>query len=257
MPNTELTFENVREEVVTSLGGSGVVVELTPNDVQAVLKKALRVLSRYQPRRGRLRLNVSRAQKRYRVDDLIPNLNGVVGIEFITRRVDPSDVDPFDPYVVSLASPSFGDETFADMHQRLTYAEDASRIVSGEPEWHGQWEIVDNGGTDENQYALYISIVRTEVQAACEYTAKWVPEETPYGLLGIPASEVDWVMEYVVAYSKTILSRIRGKFGGITNSDGSPDVTDSAELAQEGREDLQRLEEEMQKRRRPFLPVIE
>jgi len=258
VPNSELTYERITEEVRTSLGGSGVEVELTDGDIKVCVRKALRPYNRYLPFQGRHAITVAQATKRIRLDNVIPNLLGVVDVEWITRRTEPAGVDPFDPYVTSLTGPTYGDETFGDVAQRLSYSEDASRIVSSEPEWHAQWEQVDVGGsTYENHYFVYVSVESDNVEAAVTFNARYTEEEDAQGLLAVPAGDVDWIIEYAIAYAKTILSRIRGKFAGITNPEGSADLVDYAELAQEGREDMEQMEEDLKLRRRPGVPVIE
>lgn len=258
MPNTELTLERVEEEVRMALGSSALEVELSQNDIRLSLRRALREYNRYLPRWGRLALPVTSSQKRYRIDDLIPNLIGVVDVQFITRRVEPADVDPFDPYVTSLAGPNYGDETFGDVAQRLAYAEDAQRIISSEPEWHGQWEVVDDGTNPaENQYALYVSFERVGSDAALTFTQRYTMEEDAYGLLGIPQGDVDLLVEFTTAFSMRTLARIRGKFYGITNPEGSTDTVDYVELDQRGEQEIERIREAFRARKPPYVPVIE
>lgn len=261
MPNADLTIERIGEEVRTMLGASGVEVELSDGDLVTVTKRALRVFNRYLPFRGRFELPITQAQRRYRLDNhsgltgLV--LKGVTSVDFIERRVEPAGVDPFDPYVTSLTGPNYGDETFGDVMQRKMFAQDAQRIVSGEPEWHAQWERValTPGPGWENQYALYISVERSDTSAGVFFIAAY--ENSDEGRQMIPESEVDWITNWCIAESKIILTRIRGKFGGVTNPEGSNDEIDWQQLAQEATEEMQRLEEEIRQRKRPYLPVIE
>lgn len=259
--NTDLTDERIGEEVRTMLGASQIDVELADDDIKLVAKRALRVLNRYMPFRAYLVLPVTTATKQYRLDDLaaIANANlvfkGVVSVEFIQRRVDPAGVDPFDPYVTSLAGPNYGDETFADVHQRRAYAEEAQRIVSSAPDWRAGWESVDVSGTLETHYYVYIAIERSDVSAGLTFIAGYA--NTDAGRLMIPDSEVDWFMNWCIMEAKVILGRARGKYGGITNPDGGVDEIDWSQLLTEATEERVTLEEEIRQRKRPYLPVIE
>lgn len=141
--------------------------------------------------------------------------------------------------------------------QRKMYAEDAQRIVSSEPEWHGQWERValSPGPGWENQYAMYISIERSDIAAGVFFIA--AHPNTDEGRQMIPESEVDWFMNWCTAEAKIILARVRGKFEGVTNPDGGVDGTDWSQLATEAVEEKTTLEAEIRSRKRPYLPVLE
>lgn len=254
MPNTDLSEENILAETYLVLGGSAVEVELGSADVKLCAKRALREYNRYIPKRGRAKLVVTTSQKRYRVDQLYPNLIGVVDADFITRRVPTVGIDPFDPYATSLSGLIYGGETFGDVMQRSVYAQDAQRIISAEPEWHGQWE--DVGGT--SQYALYVDVARDSIEMGYTYLTKYADTDHPTtGRLAIPASDVKWVLDYTAALAQRILGRVRGKHGGIVGPEGNTDPTDSDSLLQEAAADLEALIADIKMRRPPGVPVIE
>lgn len=257
MPNTDLTRENILEEVYDRLGVTTVDVELEDSSVDRCIADALRVYNRYVPYTGRAALSdLSQATKRYRIDDRHSELIGVVDMDFVSRRVDPAGVDPFDPYVTSLTGPNYGDETFSDVHQRRSYAEDAQRIISSEPEWFGNWESFEvSAGVFEERYFLYVDVFRDTFEGGYTYTSRY--PNTDAGRQRLPAGDVDWFFDWTTMRAKHTLARIRGKFGGIANPEGAVDEIDSQTLLEEVREDRDRLIEEIKMRRPPYVPLIE
>lgn len=254
MPNDLLTTEQILEEVRVNLGGSSVEVEVEDKDLKVMVARTLRVYNRYLPWRGRAKLAVTTSQKKYRLDNLHPGLMGVIDADFISRLISPSSVDPFDPYVTSLAGPNYGDETFGDVMQRRMYTEDASRIISSEPEWFAQWEVV--AGT--RQYFMYVDVQRANIE--CGYTFQCHYADTDaldVGRLAIPESDTDWFINHVTALGKQLLARVRGKHGGVINSDGSTDPVDSDSDRQEATAELEALIAEIKLRKPPYLPAIE
>lgn len=258
MPNTQLTKANIKKRVASRLGGGGVAVELEDQDYEEAINDTLEVYNQARPRKLRQALPITTSQKRYVLRNadgttnygVDPNIAGVVHMEFITRRTQPSQVDPFDPFDTALAGVSLGSgsgETFGDIQQRLTYAEDAARIVDAEPEWEALWE--------GQEYVVYVDAVRSHIEASFEYSVYYGDDDA--GLALIPLGDVNWFLRYATARSKIMLGRQRNKFGGIANPDGSVDEIDGAALIDEGREDIRELEEELQRRRPPLGPIIE
>ena len=82
MPNTDLTLENIEEETRIELGVSGVEIELITKDIQKCIKDALRLYNRIRPKRFRAMLAATKEVKKYRIDNVVPNLIGVVHVEW-------------------------------------------------------------------------------------------------------------------------------------------------------------------------------
>lgn len=257
MPNDALSTEQLIEEIPLLLGGSTVEIELTEKDIRLAALRALRMWNRYLPRQGKAALAVVTSQKKYRIDDLHPGLLGVVDVDFLSSLTPPTVIDPFDPMQTSIGL-GYGDETYGDVMQRRVFAEDASRIVSSEPEWHGQWETVAVGPANELQYFLYIDVVLTSSSCGYTYNVKYQDTDDPgLGRLAIPEGEVQLFTDLVLAYAKQVLARSRGKHQGIVGPEGQTDPMDSSDDRQEAIADLERIEAELKMRRRPGLPLTE
>lgn len=248
MPNADLTLENIKLETETSLGVSGVDVELSDADILKCLKDALRIYNRNRPDRIKRALSVTTSQKKYRIDDLIPNLIGVVDVDFIRQR----NVfgDPFDPFFNDRTGLTVTGDTYGEFDQKLHYIEQARRVGSNEPEWHPQWEDVSG----ERQFFLYID-APIPVDTHFTATARFTPDDD--SMQRIPEGDVDWILGFTLARAKKILSKIRGKFKGITGPEGATTEIDYDDLKEEGTTEETELMEEIRKRRRPLLPVLE
>jgi hypothetical protein len=255
VPNTDLKPSKIDEWVRRKLGNSAVEVELKTEDMRQCLKQTISIYNRNRPQRAHAVLSANSTQKRYEISH--PGLQGVVRVEFVRNSVVRGTVDPFDPYSTHrVPFTTRSGITFGEYAQQQSYQEDSRRIVSSEPEWHGEWD------RDDNKYYLYVDITPgVGYDVSYEYTwhvddEKWGDDE-PTGLNWIPDSDVDWVRAHTLACAKTILGRIRGKFHGVPMPDGSDEENDYAELIQEGREDMEKLKEEIESRRRPLIPLIE
>lgn len=251
MPNTVLRQDQIREETLSRLGGSRLEVELDQRDLDQATREAIRVYSRYVPLQGWKSIPATVTQKRY-VLDLAqhPGFTGIIDVQFLTRRTDPSSIDPFDPYDSVVGGLLVGDETFADVMQRLVYTEDAARVVSAEPEWRGEWEGAD--------FALYLDIVRTPTLVAYNWCGAYSTDVTAAnGMHLIPFDDTDWILNYIEARAMVTLGRVRRKFGGIPNSDGGVDEIDGNQFVDEGNQKTTDLMEEIRSRRIPLPPTIE
>lgn len=252
MPNTELIQANLKKRIESRLGGRGVKVELEQDDYVECIKATLDHYNQRRPFKRRAKLNANVTQKKYQLTlAQHPGLAGVTYCEFITRVGNPSQVDPFDPFDTALSGASLGSgDTFGELAQRMSYSEDAARIVDAEPEWHGDWEGAD--------YFLYVDLVRSHVQVSYEWSGYYTADtHAATGMQLIPTGDVDWFVKYAVACAKEIVARVRGKYQGITNPDGSQDPVDYQELLQESQQEKERLEEELNKRRPPLAPLLE
>lgn len=254
MPNTELNIANLRKRIESRLGGKGVTVELEQDDYIECMKATLDCYNQRRPFTRHRKLNATVTQSRYELNPVDhPGLAGVIYCQFITRRGEPSQVDPFDPFDSALAGVSLGSgsgETYGELALRMSYSEDVMRVVDSEPDWHGDWE----GAV----YVLYVDIARAHVLASYEWTGHYTPDQNANtGMQLIPNGDVEWFVKYATACGKETLGRVRGKFQGITNSDGAQDPVDYQELLQEAQQEKERLEAELDRRRPPLAPIIE
>lgn len=252
--NEVLTAANLLSEVRIALGSEHIDVEVKQADVDKAMQDALRLFNLYLPRHGMAALSVSTSTVKYQIDQR--GLQGVVNVSFVSSVRPSSPQDPF-----SMKVPfGVGTDTAGEIQQIATYTELAREVVSGELEWHGDWEADGN-------YYLYISLP-TGTAYLCSYEYVWgiEPEYVPaedddegygdYGLKHIPDPEVGWFVEYVTALVTYRLGRKLSKFGGVPSPEGGAEPMDGSELRSEGTAELERLREAIKARRRPLPPVV-
>ena len=256
MPNTVLVEKTIKKRIETRLGSSGVLIELEDDDIDEVIQQAIELYNQIRPAKRRAGIAVSTQQRRYVLVDSVgatnfPGIAGVVDVQFITRRTQPAQVDPFDPFDTALAGVTLGSgsgETYGEIAQRLMYTEDAARIVDSEPEWESLWE--------GPELILYLNIPRSHIEAGMEYSVYYSPDgDANTGMQLIPNGDVEILLRYMTAVAKVILGRIRVKHGGTVNPEGGVDEIDGAALLQEGSEDMNAIREEMERRRVPLAPT--
>lgn len=256
MPNTVLNAKTIKKRIETRLGSSGVYIELEDDDIGEAISQAIELYNQIRPAKRRAGIAVTTQQNRYVIVDSLGNTNfpgiaGIVDVQFITRRTQPSQVDPFDPFNTALAGTTLGSgsgETYGEIAQRLMYTEDAARIVDSEPDWESLWE--------GPELILYLAIPRSHIEAGMEYSVYYAPDSnTDNGMQLIPNGDVEILLRYMTAVAKTILGRVRAKHGGTVSPEGGVDEIDGVALLQEGSEDMNSIREEMERRRAPLSPT--
>ena len=246
--NTRLQKSKIIEHVYRRLGasgGKGVEVEIDEEDINSCIRETIDVYNRYRPRHANATLSVTHTQKRYGPLEH-PGIQGVTRLEFVRDPV-PGQINPFDPWSYHIIP----DTTVGGYAQQLSYMEQARRVLSSETEWHFEW------GRDGKPY-LYIDIPEG-INLLCSYTYTWhvTPDDDPQtGMQFIPNGDCDWVLAYTTALAKQVLARIRGKWHGVNMPDGGVEDNDYSELMQEGREDQEKLLEDIRTRVVPVAPVI-
>jgi hypothetical protein len=259
MPNTELTPPLIKEEIDDILGGTVLDIELLDEHYVKATKDAIRIYNRNLPRQNWCRLNVAASQQRYLVAPTIagntispPALQGVVDVDFVGTGIQFGASTEFGPPFSNVSPTGLGiaGSTFGEVNNAFSYAKQSQQIASSEPEWQMSWEA--------GVCYLYI-YVPTVGTVNCSYLFSWgvTPDNNAVtGMQNIPATDVDWVMNYAAARAKRILARILRKYGGIPNSTGGADPLDGDPLMEEAKEVEERLLEEIKVRRRPLPPVV-
>lgn len=253
MPNTVLLIDALQDEIRLMLGGSHVDVELDKKDLLLFRRRAIRQYQRYLPGQARAALTTaSPSVQKYPI--VHPGLNGITHVWFVDEAQVTGAVDPFDPDSYITMNGLGNGLTVGQLDQEYSYREMGRRVLSAEPEWHGQWE--------GSNYFLYLSIPQSTqpYRVSYRYTYHYDSDaeaDTLRGPATIPDCDTDWIVRYAVAQAKMVLGRIRNKFGGIPNAEGGVDEMDGAALVEEGREEERELLEALRKRRRPLDPVIE
>jgi len=246
--NNELTFDNIRDEINTGLGGTSLDVELSEADVEKCIKDTIRLYNRNRPGREFKKLDITTTATRYELDPQThKGIQGVVKVQFVEKTNFTGD--PFDPFYYNGLGLTPQGDTFSEYDQKRQYIEMARRIGSVEPDWQQRVE--------DGKVVLYISI-NAPYWCMYTYTFHYTPDTDPVtGMLMVPGGDVEWFMRFATACAKDIVGRKRSKFGGILIPDGATAETDGRDMKEEAKEEFLALREEIKKRRRPLLPEIE
>lgn len=252
-----LDLVELREYILIELGGGVVEVELTDEQMDAGIRKAIHLINRKLPGHGHGSINLSQGTKRYVIDqDKYPGFMDMLEVSFINSseiNVAHSVENPFAPAITDIDI-----EDAPSMELGIMYRQDAKKVFSAEPEWIGKWEIV-NG---ERVYALYVDLPEYSTSyylCGFEYAYAYTFDESPLTGVGtIPASLEQWVEDYAIAKAKIILGgRIRDKYKGIPTPDGSDLQIDGEQLLQEGINEKENLEDDLDLMQRQLPPLIE
>lgn len=115
---------------------------------------------------------------------------------------------------------------YSNFYQLLQYARTARTMMGAEPEWV------------QNNRTLEIFGIKVAVQAIVEYIPYHVTIEQ------LEARDFLLVQQYSLAWFKRILGRILRKHKGLPGADGSVEL-DGAELMEEAKDELEKLDQEI------------
>lgn len=268
MPNTSLTKRAMRDEMRDFLGEGIVDVELQDRHIIKAIRDATRVFNRYRPLRAWAAIQGACPEvKKYNLMPINPKIAGVITLSYIDNWQIGAAGNYLDPFQYQKITTILGGETYGQIHSDLIYMKLAREVASAEVEWRGQWEQVQTGGVPG--LWLYLDL-RRPMNVAIEYS--WYLDETPapdinagddptnaafaFSLANVPEGDTAWFVNYITARCKQTLGRGLRKQGGIPNAEGGTDPLDGAELVAEGREDEERLIDEIKRKRRPLTPVF-
>jgi len=265
-----LSVSDVREHTLTFLGASALDIEVSEGDVDACLKQAIRLLNRYLPKQD-VGIIESPQQtqglgtaggSKHRLDDKHPGIIAVVDCEFSPITQIEGGAYFENPFVYSPVR-SAGGESAGTYGVTRAYYEDGRRVFSADPEWYTNHETVANATTGELERHLYLYLSLPEYtsqfwRVMYRYNYQYTPDDDPYTGVGTIRPDLEeWVFRYVEAQAKIILSRIRGKFGGVVETQGAFAQLDAMNLQQEAQQDLYALEEDLRSRQRPIPPLFD
>lgn len=224
--------------IKTRLGFPKRAVELDKVQFEVALDRALSQLTAYIPVFKFDTFMINAGVQGYH----LPTLNKPFG-KGLTRLFDSPITSPqsvfneFEYY--RLRQPPYVD--MAELLIDRMYYKEIGLLTGTEFDW--EWD------PDSKKILLTPGPTRTR-QAAYEYNADITKLDE------LKAVHQNWVLDYALAIAKEMLGRVRGKFQGVPGHD-LPLNMDHDSLLSEAREDMRRLEEELQaKARASWTPPI-
>lgn len=218
-----------RSELIThirrSLGDPVIDVELDNSQIEIGIDQALRVWSRRFPVENLLKVDVAAGTADYDLSAV----SGLRGLVMVAE--EPIDADSF----TSLEFDIFRDRVWhlprfsiSDIALENLFIEDLKEISSTQFEWY----------FDRVNKVLYLSpIPARSYSALVIYTKDATVEDATL--------QYDWVIDYSLAYAKTVLGAIRRKHGNkIPGKELDIDL-DGGDLISEGKEEMSTLREQL------------
>jgi hypothetical protein len=238
--STSLTQANIIQYVKVMLGFPVIDVELEKSQFEVIIEQVLGIYGTYKSVEKRSTISILSGQQNY---DLTAAQVGKGIID--VNRPDPigddislTDFDIFDYHTKFI--PSLDP---ADFYAERLYYKEIKRSAGVDFDW----EVVYD--PDDGTAVLYISPEPDEA-----FTLDYIYVVDP-SLTQIPASDDDFIKDYVLAMCKQVLGRILRKHKGVRGAEGQIEL-DGPELIQEGTEERRGLDEYLSNRGQVIPPIV-
>lgn len=245
--------KDVIDWIQRKLGGGVIILELHPEHFDDAFDDAVRWYVGYRGIKRHAAVNLVPGRQEYTMPD---DTDQVIQVWFPGTQIDIiAAVNPFafiDVDQLPVAYQSItgvpGGQFYGTLHQILSHAETARRIVGSEPDWDYY--------KDRNLLQVFPRNVRTGTLVARYASTRlnaWDAddaENNPGGLKNdfkdsLLYRERDIFMRYALAEVKIRLARVRGKFLDGMPSAGGPKILDGQTLLDEAMEAKEKLKEEL------------
>lgn len=218
-----LTEPELIEYVKDELGGGFWKVELSPQQIKAAIRDALKEYSRRIPMEGYGAITLSNTQNKY--DMSAQDLGfGIHHVSFIEPDPRPSAIF----YANLLDVAPIRTSRFQDYDVFLRWRKTFMKVTSVQPEWY--W--------DQNAKLLW-------VYNPIEFYKASMFWYLPRALENVELAHERWVEKYILARCKYMLGINRSKFQGAIPGPSKDITTDGNNMKDEGKEEIKALEEEL------------
>lgn len=238
--STALTQLAIQQYVKVMLGFPVVDVELTKDQFTVITAQVLGIYGTYKPVEKRDTISVLSGQQNYSLTAAQVG-KGIIEVnkpDPVRENVSLTDFDIFDYHTKFTPSLDPG-----DFYAERLYYKEIKRSAGVDFDW----EVVYD--PDDGTAVLYLSPEPDEA-----FTLDYIYVVDPT-LTQIPASDDDFIKDYVLAMCKQVLGRIRGKHKGVRGAEGAIEL-DSAELLAEGQEEKRGLDEYLSNRGQIVPPIV-
>jgi len=229
-----LTSIAIKRHVLTLLGSPVVCVELTDEQLDICIDKALEIYGDNRPLFKKASLSVVSTQAAYVLTTYGRGLIDVMYEDPLLITAELSELDLWRYNQFNTLSTDPGDYYMAKM-----WRNEVKRAVGSDFDWD----------YDPNTHTLYVSGLPS---SASQVT--YVYAESPT-LTTVPEADDGYIREGALAMAKLILGRIRNKFRGIPGAESTIEM-DGADLIAEGTAEWDTLEEELVNKSGSRVPPI-
>lgn len=262
-----IVLEELRIYTRRRLGGSALTVEINSCDIDAVVEEGMDAINQHLPGRAWDSISASPSQKRYVITQRL--IIDIVDVQFMNplQATGRLAENPFMNANFNMGGNAPGDLTWVPGHtdRRLTEyfmtlatSEDSAKMFSDFPIYETDWEY--NESTGDREFVLYLDIPEDlpEYYVSYEYLyRREVSDSNDRGFPTLGPGLENWLKRYTVAGCRELMGDIRNKFHGIPGPETlSAGEVDGADQIQRGREDKERLLDELRGMNRQMPLVI-
>jgi hypothetical protein len=220
---------DAKKYILSQLGHPKRLIELDHSQVSEALKKAVKTYSSTRPVIKRDSFYIYQGVQAYNFTTLNkPYGKGVLSCIMAPITSPQAVLSEFEYY--RLRQPPYVD--LSELVTDKLYYKEVGLLTGSLFDW--QWE-------QDSTTMLVTPAPTRSARAAYEYNYD------PQSITEVPTQYQDWCVDYALALTKQMLSRVRGKFKGVPGSELSVD-TDSDALMQEATQEMQALKELLNKR---------
>ena len=121
MPNTSLTFINIREELKSFLGAPIVEIELVDTQISKAIRDTVRVLNQFRPQRAWAALQqASPSVKQYNITGVHPKRAGVIDVGIVDTWQIGAAGNYLDPFQYQKVTTIMGGETYGQIQSEAS-----------------------------------------------------------------------------------------------------------------------------------------
>lgn len=232
--------EELQQWILRRLGAPMVKVELTCEHLQDAITNAKRWFAAKKGVRRLKTIYVASGVNEYPLPD---DVDVVIDVTFTSQKIDLSLLAaPFIlpeqqiPYNVFSTPMSGG--LYSNYVQMTQHVEMAKRIMGAEPDWRQEGRIL---------YIFPVPPTSSMIMLDCTSHV--------FNIDALNERDHDLLKRYALAMAKIDLGRVRSKYGEWPTAQGTTSL-DGDKLLEEGRTDIEALNEEIGKSGYPMMPLI-
>lgn len=236
--STALTAKLVKRYVRRMLGDPVVEVELEDETIDDIIEQALGIYGTLKPVEKVETINVIAGQQKYTLTaDQVGK--GIVEIFRPDLMRSPISLDQFDVFKYHTHLPNLDP---GDYYLERVWWNEVRMSAGSDDDWFVDFNYDDGTAT------LYINPIPSS-----SYTLNYIYVVDPT-LTQVPASDDDFMKDYILAMAKIVVGEIRSKFQGVEGAEAAINMNGEA-LKAEGKEEKANFEEYLANRGQIVPPI--
>ena len=236
--STALTAKIIKRYVRRMLGEPTIVVEIEDETIDEVIEQTLSIYGTYKPVEKVGTINVLASQQKY-TQTATEVGKGIIEIFRPDILRSPVSLDQFDVFKYHTHLPNLDP---GDFYMERVWWKEVRMSAGSDDDW-----LLDFNH-DDGTATFYVNPIPSSA-----FTLKYIYVVDPT-LTQVPASDDDFIKDYVLAMCKIILGEIRSKFKGVEGAEGAINMN-GEELKAEGKEEKRDYDDYLANRGQIIPPI--